>query len=88
MLLKYKHDGNVALTEVGDVNFDFINGCVEFKPLDNTLLSLRLRNATSFIADKIGKDLFDDGKADITHFGEVELFNSDEGSEEYGYELG
>ncbi len=77
MRLKYKLDGDVMITEIGDVTINTAMNWIVFKPLDSELLAIRLRNAGSFAFDRIISDLFDTGKADITYLGEVELCDLD-----------
>lgn len=77
MLLKCKCKDDVMLTEIGDATINSKINCIEFKPLDNALSAIRLRNTGSIVFDRIVDDLFEKGKADITYLGDVEFFTYD-----------
>lgn len=82
MLLKYKYDSDISLTEIGDVTVDSKNCCVDFKPLDNSVKSIRLNGVTTQTIDEIIKNLYEIGRADVSDFGNCEMFNSNDDDEE------
>lgn len=75
MLLKYNHNGDNRVTEISDATIDSNYYSIYFKPLDNTLLTIKLQSSDLTALNNILTDLFNTGKADISYLGSVELFN-------------
>lgn len=85
MLIKYKVENDIMLTEISDVATNSEENVVVFIPVDNNLMSVMLSPISSMDIDIIVNDLFINGKADITAHN-VTLVNLNEDDEEEYYE--
>ncbi len=90
MLIKYKVENDIMLTEISDVSTTISTNSEEnavvFTPLDSNLMCIMLSPISSMDIDIIVNDLFINGKADITAHN-VTLVNPDEDEEiEEAYE--
>lgn len=84
MKIMYKINDSVMITEIADVTFVEEENCIIFLPLNETLTSIMLTDLpSSAIAAEIMKNLFQNGKVDITEYAaNTDLIDLDENNEQ------
>ena len=78
----YKIDDCVSITEIAEVIFEAEENCIIFLPLSDTLKEIMLADLPSpAVADEILKNLFQDGKVDITEYAKNTAWIDDQDDE-------